>query len=169
MRVSTAVAAMMMVVALVAVDARPPPGKGPKGKGKGKAFGGQPLSTQLTGAAEVGTVGDSDGTGSATVTLNSGLNELCFTLSVDNLALPIRGAHIHQAAEGQNGPVVLFLLPQGAVGGDTQTEFSGCFPDTQDTSDFIDSLRSNPEGFYINVHNADFPAGAIRGQLSTGA
>jgi hypothetical protein len=27
-------------------------------------------------------------------------------------------------------------------------------------------IRQNPENFYVNVHNADFPDGAVRGQLS---
>jgi hypothetical protein len=28
-----------------------------------------------------------------------------------------------------------------------------------------DDIRSNPSGFYVNVHNAKFPGGAIRGQF----
>jgi hypothetical protein len=32
--------------------------------------------------------------------------------------------------------------------------------------ELILEILQNPEGFYVNVHNADFPAGAVRGQLS---
>jgi CHRD domain len=30
----------------------------------------------------------------------------------------------------------------------------------------VRSIRTNPSGFYANLHNVEFPAGAIRGQLS---
>jgi hypothetical protein len=32
--------------------------------------------------------------------------------------------------------------------------------------ELILEIIQNPEAFYVNVHNADFPAGAVRGQLS---
>jgi hypothetical protein len=28
-----------------------------------------------------------------------------------------------------------------------------------------DAIRKAPQGYYVNVHNSEFPAGAIRGQL----
>jgi hypothetical protein len=30
------------------------------------------------------------------------------------------------------------------------------------------NVLANPTGFYVNVHNAQFPGGAIRGQLGPG-
>lgn len=45
-------------------------------------------------------------------------------------------------------------------------------PDDNDSDDcdtvddaLVDEIRGNPGGFYVNVHTADFPDGAIRGQL----
>ena len=28
------------------------------------------------------------------------------------------------------------------------------------------AILANPAGYYVNIHNADFPDGAVRGQLS---
>ena len=30
----------------------------------------------------------------------------------------------------------------------------------------VKEIRQSPDEFYVNVHTADFPAGALRGQLS---
>src|SRR5918994_2015232 len=47
---------------------------------------GRPLTTTLTGAAEIPGPGDPDGTGAATITLNHGRAEVCFELTVANIA-----------------------------------------------------------------------------------
>lgn len=33
------------------------------------------------------------------------------------------------------------------------------------TEDLIEEIGNNPEAFYVNLHNAAFPGGAIRGNL----
>jgi hypothetical protein len=40
---------------------------------------------------------------------------------------------------------------------------SGC---VEADKELIKDVRQNPSGYYVNVHNADFPPGAVRGQLS---
>ena len=32
-------------------------------------------------------------------------------------------------------------------------------------SDTIDAVLANPRSFYVNVHNAEFPGGAVQGSL----
>jgi hypothetical protein len=120
------------------------------------AAGGRPLSATLTGAAEVPGPGDPDGSGEAFVTLNPGLKKVCFQLSVSDIA-PATAAHIHEAPVGVAGPVVVGLVPP------TDGFSSGC---VSVDFDLILDIIQNPSEYYVNVHNANFPAGAVRGQLS---
>ena len=127
------------------------------GMGQNEDQGGRPLSASLTGAAEVPGPGDSDGTGTVKITLNQGKGEICFDLTVSNIAAATV-AHIHEAAAGQAGPPVVTLSPP-PTGGTSKN----CA--TADEN-LIKRIRQNPENFYVNVHNAEFPDGAVRGQLS---
>ena len=121
-----------------------------------KEQGGRRLTATLTGAAEVPGPGDTDGGGTAVITLNQGQNEVCFELTVTNIAAAT-AAHIHSGAAGAAGPVVVTLTPP------TEGSSKGC---VSATADQIKEIRQNPGNYYVNVHNADFPDGAVRGQLS---
>jgi hypothetical protein len=57
-----------------------------------------------------------------------------------------------------SGPIVVPLAAPDATG-----VSSGC---VSADPELIKAIRQNPEAYYVNVHNADFPAGALRGQLS---
>src|SRR5215211_4437604 len=78
--------------------------------------GGRPFTTTLTGAAERPGPGDPDGSGTASLRLNPGQEEICFELSVSNITLPATGAHIHVGPTTDPGPVVVPLTPPGASG-----------------------------------------------------
>jgi hypothetical protein len=128
--------------------------------GSGSALadnGGRPFYTELTGAAEVPGPGDPDGSGTASLTLNPGQGEVCFELSVENIVLPATGAHIHIGTADVAGPVVVPLTPPDSSG-----TSSGCVSASRE---LILSIIQNPEGYYVNVHNSVYPAGAVRGQL----
>ena len=120
------------------------------------ADGGRKLQTGLTGAAEVPGPGDPDGSGAATVTVNPGQRKICYTLSVRNIA-PATAAHIHEAAAGAAGPVVVTLKAPSTGSS------SGCVTVTRERA--MEVLK-DPSDYYVNVHNAAFPAGAVRGQLA---
>ena len=118
--------------------------------------GGRKLQTNLTGAAEVPGPGDSDGAGTAQITVNPGQKQVCYELRVSNIA-SASAAHIHEAAPTAAGPVVVTL------GAPTTGTSSGCVTVTRELA--LEILK-RPADYYVNVHNAAFPAGAVRGQLA---
>lgn len=120
------------------------------------ANGGRPIMVEMTGAAERPGPGDPDGSGTASFWLNVGQGEICYELSVSNIA-PATAAHIHVAPSDSPGPVV---VPLSAP---TSGMSSGC---ASVDRDLIKAILQNPENYYVNVHNAEFPGGAVRGQLS---
>jgi len=102
--------------------------------------------------------GDPDGYGIATVSF-VGRGRVCFTLFVVRINNP-SAAHIHIGAAGTNGPVAIGLTPIPASGNPGTS--SGCIKASRKQ---IAAIKKNPDGFYVNVHNARYPGGAIRGQL----
>lgn len=121
--------------------------------------GGRPFVVSLTGAAEVPGPGDPDGSGTASLRLNPGQEEVCFEISVSNITLPATGAHIHVGSASQSGPVVVGLVAPGTSG-----TSSGCVPATRE---LILAIIQEPENYYVNVHTLPlYGAGAVRGQLS---
>ena len=78
-------------------------------------------------------------------------------LEVDDIA-PATAAHIHEASAGLNGPVVVTL--SAPVDG----ESAGCV-DTGDADLAADITLREPTEYYVNVHNAEYPGGAVRAQL----
>jgi hypothetical protein len=125
------------------------------------AFSGAKRSTTMTGAEECNAAGecdqgDPDGSGLARITLNAGQATVCWELTVRDI-MPATAAHIHEAPAGQPGPIVVPLSPP------TTGSSSGC---TTASPTLIADIIENSEKYYVNVHNNEFPAGAVRGQLS---
>ena len=121
------------------------------------ADGGRKFTSSLTGAAEVPGPGDPDGSGTVMLELNPGTGQVCFVLTVTGIA-PATAAHIHEAPTGVAGPVVVPLNPP-PTGGSS----SACV--SADREEILEIIQ-HPEDYYVNVHNAEYPAGALRGQLS---
>ncbi len=118
--------------------------------------GGRLLTAELLGANEVPGPGDPDGSGTALVSVNPSDERLCYELNVAGIA-PATAAHVHEAPAGTAGPVVVGLTPP------SDGSSSGCL--TADKS-LLKDIKKDPAEYYVNVHNAEFPAGALRGQLS---
>ena len=111
------------------------------------------LATELTGEEEV-PPGDPAGSGSALIVPVSP-EAVCFVLTASGID-PAMAAHIHEAPPGEAGPIVLPLTAptNGASGGCSEADPA-----------LVGDLQQRPSDFYVNVHNAPFPEGAIRGQL----
>ena len=118
------------------------------------SHGGLPLRATLLPENQVPPTA-SDGAGSALVTLNRGLGEVCWDIEVHDLTSPVILAHIHHGEAGTNGPVVVdFMEPVNGL--------SGCV--NADPA-LITAIRQHPADYYVNVHTTMFPAGEVRGQL----
>jgi hypothetical protein len=112
----------------------------------------QTLTATLTGAAEVPGPGDPDGTGFAVIEIAG--NSLRYNILAAGIATPTR-AHVHIGASGSAGEILVTLTESGQMFGLASA-----------TEAQINQILANPAGFYVNVHNTEFPNGAIRGQLA---
>ncbi len=81
--------------------------------------------------------------------------QLCFSLTWSKIGTPL-ASHIHKAAKGKSGPVVIALFAVAPV------KHSGC---RTAKKSLIQAIQNHPSGYYVNVHTAKYPSGAIRGQL----
>jgi hypothetical protein len=129
------------------------------------------LSAVLSGLAEV-PIADPDGAGTASVTADPEAGTLCYTVTATNIDLPVTMAHIHEGAAG-TAPASNIRVHFTAAVGDADGTFNGCaanpadysLPAGQTVQQFLTALVTNPSNYYVNVHNATYPAGAVRGQL----
>jgi len=115
----------------------------------------------MTGAKEVDVngnhgTGDANGRGSFSATLDG--RQLCYGIQVKNINNPV-AAHIHRGGPDVAGPVIQ-ALEQPATGDPGAS--SEC---VRISRSLARGLRRNPSRFYVNVHTADLPNGAVRGQL----
>ena len=112
------------------------------------------LHATLTGKAET-PKGDPDGRGTAEIKITG--RKVCWEIKVSGVQ-KIVAAHIHKGRPGSAGPVV---VPFGKV-----FKAKGC---TTTTAAIAAAIEKSPSAYYVNVHNAKYPAGALRGQLKSDA
>jgi hypothetical protein len=133
------------------------------------ADGGRKFTTPMSGAEECNTsvtptvcnVGDPDGSATGSITVNVGQQRVCWEFTnVTNVA-PVNRGHIHNAPAGSNGGIVVDFFN---VAAGTEGPLTGCTT-TPLSRDLLKDIIQNPSAYYLNLHNADFPAGAVRGQL----
>jgi hypothetical protein len=113
--------------------------------------------------------GDPDGSGTAELSVDLAAGTVCYDITVTGIGVPtepaggIGTAHIHSHPQG------------GAIAVDLETQFVAV-DGVEDTYRAIDCAQASrrdlidivlhPERYYINVHTAQFPRGAIQGELA---
>jgi CHRD domain len=123
--------------------------------------GDRALLAVMNGAKEVDAMGergggDGNGRGSFSAILDG--RRLCYGVQVKNINDPV-AAHIHRGGRNVAGGIVVPL--EHPDSGDPGSS-SAC---VRISRSLAGEIAGNPGRFYVNVHTADFPDGAVRGQL----
>jgi CHRD domain len=113
------------------------------------------LRATMNGTVEV-PKGDPDGRGTARVTTSPSRGRVCYTVTLSNVGT-VSAGHIHKGAKGKAGPIVVPLFATAT------SQPKGCA--TGVSKSLIRDINAHPRRYYINVHNATYPGGAVRGQL----
>ena len=114
------------------------------------------VSAKLTGGAE-SPKGPANGSGLAVIRLNAAKGSVCWQFSKLKGVTSPNAAHIHKGGKGVSGPV---FIPLGG-----KFAMKGC---TTASKASITAVETKPGAYYVNVHNAKYPNGAVRGQLVAG-
>jgi CHRD domain-containing protein len=125
---------------------------------------GRPFTIQLLPTSDPDVSRDASGT--AVLTVNPGLQTFCYDILVTGIGEPqepgagIGSAHIH-------------VRPSGDIAVDLDTIFIQTAPDTYQATgcvtadlDVLIDILTNPELYYVNVHTAAAPTGALEGTLT---
>jgi CHRD domain/Secretion system C-terminal sorting domain len=119
-----------------------------------------PLSARLSGAQEI-PANTSTARGTFEGIFDPYSRVIAFRFEYSGLTANASASHFHMAAAGRNGPVTLDFVSQGFQTGNTSGEFVKVLTLTQAQAD---SLIAG--SIYVNIHNASFPGGEIRGQIN---
>ena len=137
--------------------------------------GGHEFKARLSGSQEVTTPSggvSTDTVGKARFEFIDAKTELEFELEVED-GIRVTQAHIHCAAAGTNGPIVIFLAGFHDKGWDVDGDWIGDATATNANitnpacgSTLAEIANAMAEGrTYANVHTIAHPAGEVRGQI----
>ena len=109
------------------------------------------LTATLAGSKQVPPVASAN-TGTTVVNVDPGTGVLSWSTTSSVPIASVLGHHIHQAASGSNGPVVV--------------NFGGAYSGSVTIATALAAqIAFNPSNFYVNLHTTTFQTGEIRGQL----
>lgn len=101
---------------------------------------------------------DSDGWGRARIGIHQTTHQLCTDLEVRSIG-PVTSVQVYRGRAGEVGePVSRIERPDDDDSWDCK----------QIGTALAQEIESNPSAFYVEVRTAEFPNGAIRGQLAPG-
>jgi len=112
----------------------------------------------LSGAQQVPAV-QTPGTGTADLTYDPTTRVVTWSITYSGLSTPVTMAHFHgPAAEGKNGPVVIWLTKQGSP---VESPIKGQATLTPEQAKDFSAGK-----WYVNVHTEQHPGGEIRGYVT---
>ena len=114
------------------------------------------LEANLRGANE-GAPAPASNRGKTEIRLTPSTGRVCWETTIAKIDGKPNASHIHKGRRGVSGNVV---VPLGAG-----YKRQGC---TTASKALIRAIIKSPGAYYVNVHNAKHPAGAMRGQLTRG-
>jgi CHRD domain len=115
------------------------------------------LSAKLKGKDEVPGPGDNDGKGTTQIETKIKKSKVCYLIEYEDIETA-NAAHIHKAPKGEAGKIVVPLFEE-----QQESPAEDCIKVKKER--ILKKIVKNPADFYVNVHNEEFPEGAIRGQL----
>lgn len=117
------------------------------------------FALNMDGAQEAPGPGDADGSATGNITLNDVTGVISWDFDYFNINAPTL-MHIHDGDFGVQGPVFINLgvMTTGGAGNLTNSIVHGNLAQ-------ITAVLTNPDEYYVNIHNSPFGAGAVRGQL----
>jgi Cu/Zn superoxide dismutase len=95
--------------------------------------------------------------GKTEIRLTPSTGKVCWETKITKIDGKPNASHIHKGGKGVSGNVV---VPLGAG-----YKRQGC---ATAAKSLVKAIIKNPGSYYVNVHNAKHPAGAMRGQLTRG-
>lgn len=120
----------------------------------------QTFTLTFSGDQEFPGPGDPDGSGAGTLTVNDVTNEISWNFTYVDIAAPT-AMHIHGPGGTAGSSAGVFVGLGVATSGGAGTLIDSLTADPGDAA----AILANPDGFYVNIHNADFSPGAIRAQV----
>jgi hypothetical protein len=111
------------------------------------------VNVQLAGKNEV-PKGAPAGSAHAKLSLLGKTGKVCWSFSKLKGFKKPTAAHIHKGNKGKAGPI---LVPLGGT-----FKLHGCVTAPAAT---IAAIQKSPKAYYVNIHNARYPDGAVRSQL----
>jgi hypothetical protein len=123
----------------------------------GKPGTGTLREAELTGAEVVPTPGDLNGSGMGRFHFYPMKHKICYRVTVSGIQTATK-AHLHMGGVGEEGSSVkLNLLPP-------RNSARECVRGLGER--FIKKIAHNSSSYYVDVHNNEYPGGALRGQLT---
>ena len=112
----------------------------------------------MSGDQSVPGPGDEDGMASGTLTIDDETGAVSWNFTYSNIAAPA-AMHIHIGAAGEGGGVAVPLNVETSGGEGTLVG------STTADAEALAAILASPSDYYVNIHNAEFGPGAVRGQL----